>query len=142
MSDLWVFTAIAGIGSDNFINVAVDEDARMDINDLRVHLDECLRKQIPVYGGVAIMGSTEHGACDPLADVVSLREEYQSKGLSFAIHADAAWGGYFASFIDRTMKGPPSNLLPLVPALKLQDYTMEQLYSLQYADSITIDPHK
>lgn len=40
------------------------------------------------------------------------------------------------------MKGPPSGHLPLVPALKLQDYTMEQLYSLQYADSITIDPHK
>ncbi|KAM0513536.1 hypothetical protein ACHAPE_007800 [Trichoderma viride] len=134
--------AISGIVSDNFINVEVDEDARMDLDDLRVRLDECLGSQTPVYGGVAIMGSTEHGACDPLADLVSLREEYQSKGLSFAIHADAAWGGYFASFIDRTMKGPPSGYLPLVPALKLQDYTMEQLYSLQYADSITIDPHK
>lgn len=137
-----MFAAISGIGSDNFINVEVDEDARMDINNLRIHLDECLSSQTPVYGGVAIMGSTEHGACDPLADLVSLREEYQSKGLSFAIHADAAWGGYFASFIDRTMKGPPSGYLPLVPALKLQEYTMEQLYSLQYADSITIDPHK
>lgn len=78
----------------------------MDLDDLRVRLDECLGSQTPVYGGVAIMGSTEHGACDPLTDLVSLREEYQSKGLSFAIHADVAWGGYFASFIDRTMKDP------------------------------------
>lgn len=114
----------------------------MDIEDLRAHLDDCLSSQTPVYGGIAIMGSTEHGACDPLAKLVSLRQEYQSKGLSFAIHADAAWGGYFASFIDRSLKGPPSDLLPLVPALALQPYTMEQLYSLQYADSITIDPHK
>lgn len=120
----------------------MDEDARMDINDLRIHLDNCIDSHTPVYGGVAIMGSTEHGACDPLADLVNLRQEYESKGLSFAIHADAAWGGYFASFIDRSLKGPPSNLLPLVPALTLQPYTMEQLYSLQYADSITIDPHK
>lgn len=135
-------TAISGIGSDNFINVAVDEDARMDINDLRVHLDDCLSSQTPVYGGVAIMGSTEHGACDPLADLVSLRLEYQAKGLSFAIHADAAWGGYFASFIDRSPKGPPSDMLPLVPALALQRYTMRQLQHLEFADSITIDPHK
>jgi glutamate/tyrosine decarboxylase-like PLP-dependent enzyme len=134
--------AISGIGSDNFINVAVDEDARMDIDDLRIHLDECLSNQTPVYGGVAIMGSTEHGACDPLAEIVELRKEYQSKGLSFAIHADAAWGGYFASFIDRRLKGVPTPFLPLVPALTLQPYTKEQLYSLEDADSITIDPHK
>lgn len=88
------------------------------------------------------MGSTEHGACDPLADLVDLRLEYEAKGLSFAIHADAAWGGYFASLIDRSLKGPPSEGLPLVPALALQPYTMKQLDSLQFADSITIDPHK
>lgn len=88
------------------------------------------------------MGSTEHGACDPLADLVSLRQEYESKGLSFAIHADAAWGGYFASFIDRDDKDSPADLLPLVPTLTLQPYTMKQLKSLKYADSITIDPHK
>ncbi|QYT03139.1 hypothetical protein H0G86_010106 [Trichoderma simmonsii] len=135
--------AISGIGSDNFINVAVDEDARMDIQDLRKHLDNCIHNSIPVYGGVAIMGSTEHGACDPLAALVRLRRDYESKGLSFAIHADAAWGGYFASLIDHSVKGsPPNDLLPLVPALALQPYTMEQLQYLEFADSITIDPHK
>lgn len=62
----------------------------MDIQALRVHLDDCINSRTPVYGGVAIMGSTEHGACDPLADLVDLRREYEAKGLSFAIHADAA----------------------------------------------------
>ncbi|KAL7935760.1 pyridoxal phosphate-dependent transferase [Trichoderma chlorosporum] len=134
--------AISGIGSDNFINVAVDEDARMDIQDLRKHLDSCIESRTPVYGGVAIMGSTEHGACDPLAGLVDLRQEYEAKGLSFAIHADAAWGGYFASLIDRSLKDLPGDELPLVPALTLQPYTRDQLEYLQFADSITIDPHK
>ncbi|KAK1237001.1 hypothetical protein MKX08_007949 [Trichoderma sp. CBMAI-0020] len=64
------------IGTDNF-NIAVDEDACMGISDLRVRPDEGLGSQTRVYGRVAIMGSTEHGACDPLADLVSLRQEYQ-----------------------------------------------------------------
>ncbi|KAJ7039950.1 hypothetical protein C8F04DRAFT_1178305 [Mycena alexandri] len=44
-----------------------------------------------------IMGSTEHGAVEPLSEVLALREKYHSLGLSFLVHADAAWGGYFAT---------------------------------------------
>ncbi|KAI0381260.1 pyridoxal phosphate-dependent transferase [Hypomontagnella monticulosa] len=135
--------AITGLGSQNFINIAVDEDARMDTQALRSYLDSCLQGNseddyTAVFGGVAIIGSTEHGACDPIAEVIKIRQEYQARGLSFAIHCDAAWGGYFASTIP-----PPDRVgLPLVPELALKSYTIEQLQSLKSADSITIDPHK
>ncbi|KAF3762117.1 pyridoxal-dependent decarboxylase conserved domain protein [Cryphonectria parasitica EP155] len=139
--------AIAGLGSDCFIDIQVDDDARMDVADLRRQLDSCIHhkddedEHTPVFGCVAIIGSTEHGACDPLAELVRVRSEYEEQGLSFAIHADAAWGGYFASMVPSD--GPlllPN--LPYVPTLALQPYTIEQLKALANADSITIDPHK
>ncbi|KAI1774360.1 pyridoxal phosphate-dependent transferase [Hypoxylon cercidicola] len=138
--------AITGLGSGSFINVGVDEDARMDIKELRKHLDACLRGDseddyTAVFGGVAIIGSTEHGACDPVREIVNLRTEYESKGLSFAIHCDAAWGGYFASLIPEQFLGVLGEP-PLVPKLTLHEHTMNQLKYLHYADSITIDPHK
>ncbi|KAG4273405.1 hypothetical protein FPRO04_09769 [Fusarium proliferatum] len=140
--------AISGLGSDNFVDIDVDEEARMDISSLRAHLESCIEgddesQYTPVFGGVVIIGSTEHGACDPLRQVVELREEFQARGLSFAIHCDAAWGGYFSSMIERRMFAPiPGGDLPFVPKLAIQPYTREQLECLPFADSITIDPHK
>ncbi|KAF6824113.1 hypothetical protein CPLU01_11042 [Colletotrichum plurivorum] len=133
--------AITGIGSDKFIDVDVDEEARMDMDDLRRKLDECIEQKTPIFGVVAIMGSTEHGACDPLAEIINIRNEYeQKKGVSFAVHCDAAWGGYFASLLlGHEFRGPP---LPYVPGMSLNPYTKAQLLALTYADSITIDPHK
>ncbi|SPO00097.1 uncharacterized protein DNG_02949 [Cephalotrichum gorgonifer] len=98
-------TPITGIGSDNFIDIHVDEDARMDLSDLKGQLQKCLDDKVPVFGAVAIIGSTEHGACDPIADMVQIRTEFQAQGLSFALHCDAAWGGYFAITIDPHKSG-------------------------------------
>src|ERR1700753_2851959 len=94
--------AISGIGSENFVDVAVDEDARMNIDDLKARLQACIPRDkkpeyTPVYRVVAIIGSTGHSACDPLTRILDLRKDFQKKGLSFSVHCDAAWGGYFAS---------------------------------------------
>ncbi|KAJ4463690.1 pyridoxal phosphate-dependent transferase [Lentinula lateritia] len=75
--------AITGIGSENVVPVKVDNSARMDPNDLRRLLDECLNLKDAqgnpapraVYAVVAIVGSTEHGACDPIKDILDIREE-------------------------------------------------------------------
>ncbi|KAL8393901.1 hypothetical protein RB595_003599 [Gaeumannomyces hyphopodioides] len=134
--------AISGIGSKNFVDVAVDKEARMSTAALRKHLKDCVENEVPIFGVVAIMGSTEHGACDPLAEIVQIRNEYQREhGVSFAIHCDAAWGGYFASTLRArdVVRGPE---LPYVPVMPLNPYTKVQLEHLKHADSITIDPHK
>lgn len=56
------------------IDVNVDNDARIDVEDLKTKLKDCLMKKRAVYAVVAIVGSTEHGACDQLDDIVSLRD--------------------------------------------------------------------
>ncbi|EPQ53147.1 PLP-dependent transferase, partial [Gloeophyllum trabeum ATCC 11539] len=132
--------AVTGIGSSNLIGVKVDLAIRLDVADLRRRLDDCLTGQIPVYCVVAIIGTTEHGAVDPLSEIVQLRQEFQRKGLSFLIHADAAWGGYFA-----TLKRPAAQGVGLshrhLP-IPLHNHTNQQLCALKFADSITVDPHK
>ncbi|KAM3468988.1 hypothetical protein MY5147_007421 [Beauveria neobassiana] len=133
--------AITGIGSEGFVDIDVDNEVRMNTNDLRKKIDKCIENEIPIFGVVAIMGSTEHGACDPLAEIIKMREEYQKeKGVSFAVHCDAAWGGYFASLLRPLKRGV--GFIPYVPAMPLNPYTETQLQHLKHADSITIDPHK
>jgi hypothetical protein len=91
------FTALAGIGSDNLINIPVDKHARLDLTVLRHALDHCLSEHQAVYAVVATIGTTEEGAVDPIAKIIELREEYQKKGLSFLIHAGTSTTLTFSS---------------------------------------------
>ena len=59
---------------------------------------------------VAIIGATEEGSVDPLDEILDLRDEFEKKGLCFLVHADAAWGGYFASMV----RDKPLNVLTSV----------------------------
>lgn len=113
-------------------------------------LNASLEEKRAVFAVCAIIGSTEEGAVDPLAEIVVLRKKYQAKGLSFLIHADAAWGGYFASMLPKDFTpGNPFVAPPqkgegegFVPDATLRPDTQEQIFALRYADSITVDPHK
>ncbi|KAL7268366.1 hypothetical protein RUND412_009012 [Rhizina undulata] len=136
--------AVAGIGSGNIVGVPVDVDARLDVGELRKLLEKCWESQQAVYAVVAILGSTEEGAVDPLGEILDLRDEFQARGMSFVVHADAAWGGYFASMLwDRPKEGfagPPRD--DLVLGQKLRESTKQQLERIKDVDSVTIDPHK
>jgi glutamate/tyrosine decarboxylase-like PLP-dependent enzyme len=131
----------------------VDHGARLRIDKLEEQLKHNLENKQAVYAVVVIIGSTEEGCVDRLTDVLALRSEFQSRGLSFLVHADAAWGGYFASMIptdyqggDGTEIGPGGRDVPpadgFVPDSALRSETQEDLFALRYADSITVDPHK
>jgi glutamate/tyrosine decarboxylase-like PLP-dependent enzyme len=139
--------ALLGLGANSLVNVAVDRDARQNLVDLRRNLDECLANRCPVIAVVAVVGTTEESAIDPLADILELRDEYARKGLFFHVHADAAWGGYHRSVIndafalprpDEAFRG--SMIAP--PAVPLSRYATRQLRAMERADSITVDPHK
>ena len=138
-------------------DVPVDNSARMDAVELDKMLAECIKaekedERTPVYAVVAIMGSTEQGAVDPLAAILELRTKYQEKGLSFVVHCDGAWGGYFASMIHDRKHNNLTTLTSIdsdtkksdsrVPVQALTPYTADQLAAYPGADSITIDPHK
>lgn len=133
---------ILGIGLNNMRAVAVDLDGRMDMIALRRALDSCLDEKRPVLMAVAVMGTTTESAVDPLADILDIRDEYRRAGLDFTLHADAAWGGYFASILRPAPpdpKGPFGATSPLAP---MSDHVTRQFKALGRADTITVDPHK
>ncbi|KAF5492470.1 putative L-tyrosine/L-aspartate decarboxylase [Colletotrichum siamense] len=142
--------AICGLGSKNVVGIPVDLGARLDISELENQLWESLENKQPVYAVVGIIGSTEEGAVDSLSSILALRKQFQSRGLSFLVHADAAWGGYFCSMLPKDYR--PGDVINLptemgatdgfVPDASLRAETQEDLYAMRFADSITVDPHK
>ena len=138
--------AILGIGANNMISIPVDLKARMSMPHLKSQLDLCIQQKIPVMNVVAIIGTTEESAVDRLDDLLTIRDTYRKLGLEFAIHADAAWGGYFAAMLNSADESDPTAFKLLdegaLDQLPMSDHDINQYKSLKFADSITIDPHK
>ncbi|KAK3379707.1 pyridoxal phosphate-dependent transferase [Lasiosphaeria ovina] len=148
--------ALTGLGSDSVVNVNLDVNGRIDVDKLEAQLEKSLKEEQAVLAVVAVVGSTEEGAVDPLRKIVALRQRFQALGLSFMVHADSAWGGYFATMLPRDDDDDdddPRAAMPgrdlgdggtdgLVPDLSLRVETQEDLFALRYCDSITVDPHK
>jgi len=97
-----------------FQAVACDRQAKMDLQAL-----ERLLQTGKVGTVVATIGTTGVGSVDPLPEILELQQQY-----GFRLHADAAYGGYFAL---------ASNLSPETQRIYLR---------LGEADSLVIDPHK
>ncbi|CAG7558667.1 unnamed protein product [Fusarium equiseti] len=137
--------AIAGLGSGNVVGVDVNNAAQIDIKLLEQHLHRCVASRTPVFAVVAIIGSTEEGAVDRLSEIIRLRKTFQEEhGLSFLVHADAAWGGYFATMInpDRRYGVEEQSSAKPEPEWYLDPKTVEDIKAMAEADSITVDPHK
>ena len=88
-----------GHGRNSAQKVSVDINCRMDLDELKKGLEDCFQKKIPVVGVVAVFGTTQEGAVDNLEKLLSVRKDYEKRGMTFYIHVDGAWGGYFASCI-------------------------------------------
>src|SRR5271163_2174432 len=94
--------------------VACDALGRMDLSVLQQRLE---RGDVGTV--VATLGTTATGSVDPLPEILRLREEY-----GFRVHADAAYGGYFALVNN------------------LEAGAAQAFARIAEADSIVIDPHK
>ena len=118
----------------------------MDLTHLDATLGQCLLKKIPVLNVVAIIGTTEESQVDPLNGILAIREKYRQQGMEFAIHADAAWGGYYKTMLNSNDDSNPVYFKLMnedaIVALPMSNYVTEQYKVLQLSDSITIDPHK
>jgi glutamate/tyrosine decarboxylase-like PLP-dependent enzyme len=114
----------------------------MDFQALDLLLAESVQHRQAVYAVVVIVGTTEHGSVDPLSRVLALRRKYQKRGLSFLIHVDAAWGGYFTSMLAANPAGSDFESRLDDPTLFLSPYVENELRHLRFADSVTVDPHK
>ncbi|KAK7051050.1 hypothetical protein VNI00_005162 [Paramarasmius palmivorus] len=132
--------AITGIGRDNLINVDVTYEAKIDTEKLEALLNKRLEEKKAVYCVVAIVGTTEHGAVDNVKEILRIRDDMAKKGMSFMVHVDSAWGGYFAT--KRVMGFRDTPLPSYAFSIPLNDWTNMQMLFLHSVDSITIDPHK
>ncbi|SFA98357.1 Pyridoxal-dependent decarboxylase conserved domain-containing protein [Poseidonocella pacifica] len=136
---------LLGLGQRALLRIPVDLDGRMSLPDLRRTLEQCLTEARPVALVVAVMGSTQESAVDPLVQIAAMRDEFADRGLTFALHADAAWGGYFAALIRGAPPGPPPGErfgFDHAPAETLNPHVRAQFEALPQTDSITLDPHK
>lgn len=144
---------LLGIGINNMIEIQVDENYRMDIGLLEKTISDLTDQKIPILGVVAVIGTTEEGAIDHLDKVVALRDKFEKeRGVSFYIHADAAYGGYARTiFLDEEQEFIPYKTLRtrlVQDGIFEEDinWPTEDIYNafkaLADVDSVTIDPHK
>lgn len=142
---------LLGLGRDAIRRVRVDSDFRMDVFDLARNLDDAESRGESVMAVVAVMGSTEEGAIDPLDQILALRDDRVSQGKhGFWTHADAAYGGYLRAMMipERIGLGKPSietfiDGKAVELALDLPElHACDAFANLGECDSITIDPHK
>ncbi|MFU8831824.1 MAG: pyridoxal phosphate-dependent decarboxylase family protein [Wenzhouxiangella sp.] len=134
---------LLGFGSANLVAIGVSENMRLDVDALERALADCDARRQPVLAVIGVLGTTEYGSIDPIHEIIDSRQRWRDKGLNFALHIDAAWGGYLAS-IFRTAEGS------LVSHDRLRDqfchFPSASVYrsfaAVRDADSITVDPHK
>ncbi len=90
---------LLGLGRDALVTVALDSRFRLDLDDLEAKVHEQVDAGRIPLAVVAIAGTTEEGAVDPVHQVVALRDRLESDGVSFWLHIDAAWGGFFRTLL-------------------------------------------
>ena len=105
---------ISGVLQLEFEAVPCDTRGRMDVSALA---KRAARGDVGTV--VATMGTTATGSVDPLSEILALRAKN-----AFRIHADAAYGGYFAL------------------TENLGENAERAFARIGEADSIVIDPHK
>lgn len=115
----------------------------LDIDALHEALNHCHDRGQPVLMAVAVLGSTEYGTIDAVDGVVAARSTWDRRGLGFAVHADAAWGGYLATLFRR----PDGSLRPREEVGEAYArFPSRQVHAafaaLGDTDSVTVDPHK
>ena len=133
---------LLGLGR-NQLELLPTASMRLDPAALRDTLERCARERQPVLMCVAVLGGTEYGTIDPIDAVLAARHESRRHGLDFAVHVDAAWGGYLATLFrheDGSLRTRDE-----VAA----DYTQFPTPAVHAAfaalgdtDSVTVDPHK
>lgn len=152
---------LLGVGRENVILVEVDGLFRMDVRDLAAKIKTAVRGGMLPIGVIAIAGTTEEGAVDPIHEVLDLRHELETEArLSFWLHVDAAWSGYLRSlfspgaasladhltavreFVSRELDLSDGAYAKKVPIQWGDQDVLSAFLAMSKADSITVDPHK
>jgi glutamate/tyrosine decarboxylase-like PLP-dependent enzyme len=136
---------LLGLGADRLVEVPIDGDYRMDLGALEETLATMWEQRVPVMSLVGVCGSTEVGAMDDLAGIMTLRQQCAQRGQTVYLHIDAAYGGYAPTLLwdERSQLRSRRDI-----ELQIGTYgwPSEQwhasLQAMGQADSVTVDPHK
>ncbi len=146
---------LLGYGEIAVRTIEVDNKFRMNADKLKEVLVN-LPEDEYVAAVIAISGTTEEGAIDPIHKIAEVRDELSKEhNRSFWLHIDSAWGGYLRSLFCGYDVKNPSSIDEYRDAINEQfvGSTFEEIWksdpqvykalmSFPLSDSVTIDPHK
>lgn len=131
-----------GLGRDQ-LRLLPMRGMRLDARACAETLRELERRDESPLMTVAVLGSTEFGTLDPVHELLALREKASARGAGFAVHVDAAWGGYLATLLRDEQGGLRTREEVAADFAHFpDDDTYAALASLSGVDSVTVDPHK
>jgi glutamate/tyrosine decarboxylase-like PLP-dependent enzyme len=159
---------ILGVGTENVVLVDVDRAFRMDVRDLEQKVQAARQRGLVPLAVVAIAGTTEEGAVDPVHKVEEFRRRLEAEsGCSFWLHVDAAWAGYLRTlFVTGEDNAADAEAAVQERTQAVNDFTARPLemrrrsynrrFQMQWgskevasaflafprAESIVVDPHK
>lgn len=130
---------IIGIGKAQVIPVLVDQDFKMDLNDLKTKLNKYSNH--PVLMVVTMLSTTEEGAVDPIDSILKIKNRQEAENnKSFFVQVDGAWGGYFCAMLHQPKDRDKIKLSN--GDQKVIDSLQKDLEAVRNCDAIVIDPHK
>jgi glutamate/tyrosine decarboxylase-like PLP-dependent enzyme len=133
---------LLGLGRDN-LRPLPQSGMRIHVEAMDEALEALRLSGQSVLMAVAVLGTTEYGTVDPIDGVLAARDRSAAAGLGFAVHVDAAWGGYLATLF----RNPDGSLrsrqdvaseFTSFPA----PFVHKAFSALGDTDSCTVDPHK
>jgi glutamate/tyrosine decarboxylase-like PLP-dependent enzyme len=133
---------LLGLGREQ-LRLVPERGMRLDTTACAEILRELEIKGVSPLLAIAIFGTTEFGTVDPVHELLALRDRCAARGYGFAVHVDAAWGGYLATLF-REENGKlreRSNMRAEFTSFPSAN-TYAATAALGRADSITVDPHK
>ena len=133
---------LLGLGRDQ-LELLPTAGMRLDPAALRDTLERCARERQPVLMCVAVLGGTEYGTIDPIDAVLAARRESRRHGLDFAVHVDAAWGGYLATLFRNEDGSLRTRGEVAADYVQFPTPAVHAAFAaLGDTDSVTVDPHK
>ncbi len=140
-----------GLGRRSLVRVPVDAEFRMRIDALDRALEGVHARGDHVLAVIAVVGTTEEGAIDPIDGILDLRARRErDRSDSFWLHVDAAYGGYLRTLTipERAGLGEANADVKVGGKRRRITLTLPErgactaLERLGECDSIAIDPHK
>ncbi|HET7063236.1 MAG TPA: pyridoxal-dependent decarboxylase [Rudaea sp.] len=134
---------LLGLGDEQLWYADVDAHMRISPESVGLLLERAFREGIPVLAVVGVLGTTEFGTIDPVHELVALRDACAPRGQAFAVHIDAAWGGYLATLF----RDADGRQIPHARVCERFCYfpsarVYRAFTGMRRVDSVTVDPHK